>query len=227
MKKFLFLLVVLLVLTGCSHKPNKDNMPNSRDLLYTLERLEMPPQDVELWRQYLLGVDSVGSHFKGGDTLSIGSLEALTGSFQASLPHEAASLRFSSQSINDDTLTTPTAAAITNGATWTFGMNLDIGNSKILFSGVPGESVVAAFSWWQWQDSADPDGHRYIKLNTTGGGATQDLRPATNHASLNTYNFAFNVRKMAAGESDFNIQVRQDSGGAINGDGLLVVVRLR
>lgn len=106
MKKFLFLLAVLLVLTGCSHKPNKDNMPNSRDLLYTLERLEMPPEDVELWRQYLVGVDSAGSHFGGGDTLSVGSIE--TGQVQSfgTAPLESFRLtRDNNQTISDSTYT--------------------------------------------------------------------------------------------------------------------------
>lgn len=142
----------------------------------------------------------------------------------------AASLRFSSQIIPNDDLIIPVAADETNGATWadSFGddMILDIPNSKILFSGTPEESVVEILSWWAWQD-ATKSGDRQLVLNTTGGGTVVDNRPGLNHATNITYNYAFNVRRMAIGERDFNIQVWQDSGGDLVGNGLLVVIRIR
>lgn len=143
------------------------------------------------------------------------------------LPHECASLRFSTQSIADGTTPlTPTAADTSNAATWSNGMKLDVSNSKILFAGIPGQSIVGAFSWWLWSD-ASQTGDRHLLLNTTGGGSTKKTEAGLNHASEGTAQYVFNVRRMAAGEDDFNIQVWQDSGGAINGEGLLVVMRLR
>ncbi len=140
------------------------------------------------------------------------------------LPHECASLKFNSQSIDNNSLTTP-ATDGNSAATWNNGMKIDVANSKILFAGIPGESIVAAFSWWQW--AANATNQRELTLNTTGGGSTHDRREAYTRGGIGTYNFAFNIRRMAAGESDFNIQVYQNSGGGLNGDGLLVVLRIR
>ena len=147
--------------------------------------------------------------------------------FFSTLPHECASLRFDTQSIDNNSLTTPVALveSPTNKATWNYGMNIDVSNSKILFSGIPGQSIVAAYSWWLW--AADTNNQRELTLNTTGGGAVTDRREAYTRGGIGTMNMSFNLRRMAAGESDFNIQVYQNSGGGLNGDGLLVVARLR
>jgi hypothetical protein len=189
---------------------------------------DLPVNQQETISAYFRELDSIRKRHSGVDDLEINEIVANTGRFLISLPHEAASLRFDAgeNEIADNTLTTPTTNI--GNATWNYGMNIDTDNSKILFQGVPGESIVGAFAWWLWSDiSSGETGERFLKINTTGGGAVGDLQYGKNHASKGTTNRAFNIRRMAAGESDFNVQVKQVSGGAMSGAGLLVVVRLR
>lgn len=47
-------------------------MPTHKDLVRTLEDLDMPHQDVMLWKKYLAKNDVVQKAFGGGDTLNIG-----------------------------------------------------------------------------------------------------------------------------------------------------------
>ena len=88
MKKIVFYLFVLVTMVGCY--ANRTEMTTSRDLLATLERLDMPPQDIQLWRNYLTQVDTVNQRFTGGDTLEIENIEAVTGHFSQSAPLEIA-----------------------------------------------------------------------------------------------------------------------------------------
>lgn len=54
-------------------------MPNSRDLIRTLENLDMSPQDVNLWREYLVQNDTVMQRFGAGEELDVGILRTKYG----------------------------------------------------------------------------------------------------------------------------------------------------
>src|SRR3990167_1622530 len=137
------------------------------------------------------------------------------------LPHECASMRFDTQAIGNDSTTTPVSLT-PSGATWSYGFRNDTANHRIYTSGRPGDMVLLITAWWQWGINAT--GNRILTWNTDDGGAVSDRR-ASFGASLGTYNYIANIRRVASAETYHYLTVYQNSGGDLDGDGLLVVAR--
>mgnify|MGYP001577337383 CR=1 FL=1 len=142
------------------------------------------------------------------------------------LPHECASVRFGTQTIATGTVyATPTAASTSNAASYGFGMNIDTTNATISILGQPGESIIGFTLWWQW--AANSSGTRAMQWReVNAGNAVQDLI-FSNSASLVTYNHITHVRRVALVDTTYDLQVYQNSGGNLNGDGLLTAYRIR
>ena len=137
------------------------------------------------------------------------------------LPLEMASLRFDTQAIGDSSATTPTTLD-PSAATWNYGMEIDITNSRIKITGLAKESIYLFCAWWQW--AANDTGYRYLEWRTDDGGGVKDTRDAPAYA---IYNSIVHVRRQAAADAYYEVKVWQDSGGNLNGDGLFTAVRLR
>lgn len=137
------------------------------------------------------------------------------------LPLEMASLRFDTQAIGTSSATTPTTLDPSN-ATWNYGMEIDIINSRIKITGLAKESVYLFCAWWQWE--ANDTGSRYLQWFTDDGGAVKDIRDAPAYA---IYNSLVHVRRQASADAYYEVKVWQDSGGNLDGDGLFTAVRLR
>lgn len=151
-----------------------------------------------------------------------------SGGIFTTLPQQIASMRFSAQSIADNTLTTPTGQASSdNTASWEYGFYNDPTLARIYTEGNPGSSgnmILHITAWWKWDAVAS--GLFTLTWNTDDGGALTDNRLSLG-ASINTIHHLSHVRRVTVASSYHYIQVLQTSGAPLNGDGLLVVTRIR
>ena len=141
------------------------------------------------------------------------------------LPHEVASLRFNTQEIaSGTTFATPTVAD-PSGATWTHGFSIDKSAGTISVDGQDKNAVIGFVLWWQW--AGNSTGRRALRWNDVGGGnAVQDFEFSPD-ATVATYLHIPHVRRVAAADTTYRLQVYQNSGVGLNGDGLLVAYRIR
>ena len=137
------------------------------------------------------------------------------------LPLPCASLRFGTQAISTGSFATPTTAI--GAATWAHDMTIDTTNSYIQVHGTPGESVIVFILWWQWANDAGGD-ERWMQWIDNSSNAVTDLR--TDIAGY-AYNHIVHARKIQSADTYYHMQVKHNKGSNLNGDGLMVAIRVR
>lgn len=160
----------------------------------------------------------------GGEYATRSELVNLASQLREELSPPMASLWFSTQSIASSlTLVTPTATAV-SGATWNYGLNIDIPNSRVQIPSTPYLSRILFVAWWQWD--ANVTGTRILQWTDNSGNNVPDRRPALTEPGLGTWCHVTHVRRVASADTWYSIQVAQNSGGALNGDGLFVAMKV-
>jgi hypothetical protein len=139
------------------------------------------------------------------------------------LPPECASLRFDAQSIPDSVLTVPVVNA-SSTATWAYGVEIDTDNGQILIHGVAGQSVYAFACSWQW--ASNSSGTRRLRWTDTGANTVEQIRTGIG-GGVETLNELFHVRRAKADDTAYDMRVYQDSGGALDGQGIFAMFRIR
>lgn len=139
------------------------------------------------------------------------------------LPIPCASLCFTTQEIATGTTYGVPAVNATSAATWKYGVTVDTTNAKLQVSGTPGESILMFVLWWRWD--ANATNHRGLKWTDNSGNSVEDVRAG--FATYNNYLHIAHVRRMVSADTWYQLQVWQNSGGNLNGDGLFTVFRLR
>lgn len=141
------------------------------------------------------------------------------------LPHEVASLRFATQAITSGTSYQTPVVSDPNAATWAYGFSITTSSGTISVNGQDKNAVIGFTLWWQW--AGNSTGRRALQWNDVGGGnAVQDF-VFNPDATVATYNHVTTMRRVAAADTTYRLQVYQNSGGDLNGDGLLVAYRIR
>lgn len=140
------------------------------------------------------------------------------------LPHEAASLRFNAQNVSTGTTFGTLTTADPSGATWAHGMTIDISNSKIQVHGTPGESVLCFVLWVSFAASAT--GQRALQWVDNNGNSVVAYDFAPDATLLSRLNIA-HVRRVANTDTEYRLEVWQDTGGDLQVTGLLTVFRVR
>ena len=140
------------------------------------------------------------------------------------LPHEVGSLLFSTQEISSGTsFQTPTVASTV--ATFGDGFTIDESGGTISVDGQDQNAVIAFVLWWQW--AADATGQRALQWSDVGGSNAvidYDFAPDGSLASRLSVS---HVRRVLTADTTYKLQVWQNSGGGLNGDGLMVAYRIR
>jgi hypothetical protein len=138
-------------------------------------------------------------------------------------PCAAASLRFSAQTIGSGTTYAVPTVDTTSLATWTYGVVLDTANARVQVPGLPGDSLLLFVLWWRWDPNAT--NRRALQWTDNSGNNVEDNIAA--FATYNNYCHITHVRRMASADTWYQLQVWQNSGGDLDGDGLLTVFRMR
>lgn len=143
------------------------------------------------------------------------------------LPHEVASLRFSTQAISSGTtFQVPAADALnSNNASWQYGFSVDTSSSTISVNGQDKNAIIGFVLWWQW--AANATGHRALQWQeVAAGNAVRDFE-FNPDASVETFLYISHVRRVSSTDTTYRPQVYQSSGGDLSGDGLMVAYRIR
>lgn len=132
------------------------------------------------------------------------------------LPHEIAQFYYAQQSIADgSTWVTPTVDT-TDSRTYYKGLSVDSANGKIEFTGIAGEAGFVCYAYVAW--AANNTNRREAKINMGASIAMNDIVNACTDATKATTSFPFCFGVSTSTETYFQLQVRQDSGGALNMD---------
>ena len=138
-------------------------------------------------------------------------------------PMPVASMRYDTQAIATGTSYAAPTVLTPSAATWYHGVVIDTANAKLQVTGQPGQSVLLFVLWWSW--TADATGNRALRWTDNSGNEIGDIRAG--NANFQNYLHVSHVRKMASADTWYQLQVWQNSGGNLNGDGLFCVFRLR
>jgi hypothetical protein len=138
------------------------------------------------------------------------------------LPVPVASLRFAAQNIATGTTYGAPTVDTTGAATWNYGVTVDLANAKLQIPGMPGHSILLFVLWWRFDPNAT--NHRGLKWTDNSGNSVEDVRAG--FATYNNYLHITHVRRMASTDTWYQLQVFQNSGGNLSGDGLFTVFRL-
>ena len=139
------------------------------------------------------------------------------------LPVPVASLKFNSCTVATGTTYAAPAVDTTSAATWNYGVTVDLANAKLQIPGMPGQSILLFVLWWRFDPNAT--NHRGLKWTDNSGNSVEDVRAG--FATYNNYLHIAHVRRMASTDTWYQLQVFQNSGGNLSGDGLFTVFRLR
>ena len=169
--------------------------------------------------------DISGASLSGsGEYATRSELVNLASQLREELSPPMASLRFDTQSVASSlTPSTPTAVAVSN-ATWNYGLNIDIPNSRIQIPSTPYLSRVFFVLWWRWEFNAA--GTRILQWQDNNGNSVEDNRAAITEVGSGTVCHVTHIRRVAASDAWYSIQVAQNSGAPLNGAGLLVAVKI-
>ena len=165
----------------------------------------------------------------GGEYVTRGELSSLVSQLQGEMSPPMASIRFDTQAIGSSlTPSTPTPMMTASNATWNYGLNIDINDNpvtaRIQVPSTPFLSRVMFVLWWYW--AANATGTRILRWTDNSGNQVDDTRAAITEGGVGTACHITHVRRVQSADTWYSIQVAQNSGGNLNGDGLLVAVKI-